>query len=1056
MKAIKTISILVCIFSLWGSARSATLFSDNFEAPTSTTIFSDNFESPSTVIWSDNFESPATTIFSDNFESPSTVIWSDNFETDKGWTLEGSGEWERGNSTTDGTNTTNVLATDLDNTYNNNVSPISWATSPAISCVGYTRVYLIFQRLLKVSTSDSVHIEAYDGTSWIRVWSNIAISVSDASGYVTFTLDVSQQAAGNANFKVRFGIWTNSSTTNDGWNIDDFEVLGENGRGAWVLDAPYSTTGWAIGIPLESPTSGTCALATFLKTPENYLNSMSTCWATSPAISCVGYTRVYIKFKRRLYVENSTNDHVCIEASPDGVVWTKVWDHLKLSTSNDAGYITFTLDVSKQAAGNANFKVRFGMGATNVSNNYDGWNIDDFEVLGELETSNSRRAWTFSENYTNSGWAIGISTQGDASTGTCALATVLDGTYYPAMTTTYYATSPAINCVGYTRVYLRFKRLLQISSSDSVHIEVFDGTIWSRVWSNIAVSVSDASVYVTFTLDVSQYAAGNANFQMRFGMGKTSASTTYTGWNIDDFEVLGENGRGAWALDAPYSTTGWGIGIPFESPTSGTCALATFLNDPENYLDNMSTTYWATSPAINCVGYTRVYLRFQRWLQIGASDNVYIQVSPDGATWTEVWTNRVINSADGAWRTFILDVSQYAAGNANFKVRIGIGTTITSTNGDGWNIDDFEVLGENSRGTWTLDAPYATTGWAIGRPGVEGGTSGSCAMATFIGDSASGASDPKRNYYDEMINRYWVTSPVIPCTTGLPLKIYFRRWLNVGVGDTAWLQVNDATKGWENVAPYPLTANSDGMYMAEENYTIPDAYAGSNFQVRFGIGKTSSAASGVGTGWNIDDFRVEGTPPLAVEMADFSVIGGDGYNELLWQTETEIDNSKWLIMRSEQKDGEYTQIAELPAKGSLSNYQYIDSAVVPNNTYYYKLGDVSRCCGTTWHGPIEVTLKAIQYSLYLHTPKPSLFKDRVRIEYQLPGWNYNPATPISLKIYDASGRLIKVLVDEPQKPGPHTVYWDSKDDNGQPISSGSYFCYLKVDGTLTHKLIHIK
>ncbi|MBI4722891.1 MAG: hypothetical protein HY769_07870 [Candidatus Stahlbacteria bacterium] len=239
----------------------------------------------------------------------------------------------------------------------------------------------------------------------------------------------------------------------------------------------------------------------------------------------------------------------------------------------------------------------------------------------------------------------------------------------------------------------------------------------------------------------------------------------------------------------------------------------------------------------------------------------------------------------------------------------------------------------------------------------------------------------------------------------------------------------------------------------------------SGVMVNGGVGPDAADDGAVGTvAWSKSvSGRWLNCDPFAIELVAFNVTSGNGYIILDWDTDCEINNSKWLIVRSTQKDSGYEQIAELPARGPLSEYQYIDSLVLPNTTYYYKLGDVSECCGITWHGPVSAIFKgdsarlqAIQYALYFRTPMPSPFKDKVRLEYQLPGWAYNPATPVSMKIYDTGGRLVRVLVDEPQKPGPHTVYWDGKDENGQPISSGSYFCHLKTDGQQIRKLLHIK
>lgn len=82
---------------------------------------------------------------------------------------------------------------------------------------------------------------------------------------------------------------------------------------------------------------------------------------------------------------------------------------------------------------------------------------------------------------------------------------------------------------------------------------------------------------------------------------------------------------------------------------------------------------------------------------------------------------------------------------------------------------------------------------------------------------------------------------------------------------------------------------------------------------------------------------------------------------------------------------------------------------------------------------------------------------------------FNPSTTIrydiaekghvSLRIYDVSGRLIRVLVDEIQGPsgGQYEVTWDGKDEAGRTASSGVYF-YRLVSGKteLSRKMILLK
>jgi hypothetical protein len=52
---------------------------------------------------------------------------------------------------------------------------------------------------------------------------------------------------------------------------------------------------------------------------------------------------------------------------------------------------------------------------------------------------------------------------------------------------------------------------------------------------------------------------------------------------------------------------------------------------------------------------------------------------------------------------------------------------------------------------------------------------------------------------------------------------------------------------------------------------------------------------------------------------------------------------------------------------------------------------------------------------------------------------------VQLKVYDLLGKEIATLVDERQEAGYHTIMWDGRDDNGNPMASGIYFCIVEAE-----------
>jgi len=53
---------------------------------------------------------------------------------------------------------------------------------------------------------------------------------------------------------------------------------------------------------------------------------------------------------------------------------------------------------------------------------------------------------------------------------------------------------------------------------------------------------------------------------------------------------------------------------------------------------------------------------------------------------------------------------------------------------------------------------------------------------------------------------------------------------------------------------------------------------------------------------------------------------------------------------------------------------------------------------------------------------------------------------VNLGMYDATGKLLKVLVNGQVARGERSAVWDRKDDSGRAVANGTYFYRLTVDG----------
>jgi hypothetical protein len=77
-------------------------------------------------------------------------------------------------------------------------------------------------------------------------------------------------------------------------------------------------------------------------------------------------------------------------------------------------------------------------------------------------------------------------------------------------------------------------------------------------------------------------------------------------------------------------------------------------------------------------------------------------------------------------------------------------------------------------------------------------------------------------------------------------------------------------------------------------------------------------------------------------------------------------------------------------------------------------------------------------SYELHQCVPNPFNPATTIRYDVPA----PGGPVTIRVYDVAGRLVRTLVDGVQTPGHKVTTWDGRSESGELVASGVYFYRL--------------
>jgi hypothetical protein len=100
------------------------------------------------------------------------------------------------------------------------------------------------------------------------------------------------------------------------------------------------------------------------------------------------------------------------------------------------------------------------------------------------------------------------------------------------------------------------------------------------------------------------------------------------------------------------------------------------------------------------------------------------------------------------------------------------------------------------------------------------------------------------------------------------------------------------------------------------------------------------------------------------------------------------------------------------------------------------------------NAPIQTTLNRVR--LEPIRPNPVRREGHVRFAVDVPA-------PVSLEIYDVSGRRVRALVAASMEPGEHEAAWDGRDDGGTGVTSGIYFVRLRVGAaTRTSRMVFVR
>jgi hypothetical protein len=188
------------------------------------------------------------------------------------------------------------------------------------------------------------------------------------------------------------------------------------------------------------------------------------------------------------------------------------------------------------------------------------------------------------------------------------------------------------------------------------------------------------------------------------------------------------------------------------------------------------------------------------------------------------------------------------------------------------------------------------------------------------------------------------------------------------------------------------------------------------------------------SGYSVDNLS-PGAPVGIVAEQSFVPAG----LQLMWDINQENDLSHYAVYRGLSEGfvpGPENRVA------TPTEPEWFDGSWRWDSGYYYKVSAVDvhgNESGFVLSHPTGFETSSTPSASFLSQNHPNPFNPTTSIAFGLSASGH-----MSLSIYDAAGRLVRVLVNEERRAGKYQEKWDGRDSTGRPVVSGVYFCRLNA------------
>jgi len=185
---------------------------------------------------------------------------------------------------------------------------------------------------------------------------------------------------------------------------------------------------------------------------------------------------------------------------------------------------------------------------------------------------------------------------------------------------------------------------------------------------------------------------------------------------------------------------------------------------------------------------------------------------------------------------------------------------------------------------------------------------------------------------------------------------------------------------------------------------------------------------------------------VPIYLALLEALPEEGGIRVHWVVQGDDPFLGFYVSRATTEDGPFERVTASLLTGG-PDFEFRDSDVTPGPDYWYLVESLDPQGKLDSFGPLLARAGAPRLALLQNGPNP--FASVTTIAFDLP-----EAGPVSLKVFDLSGRLVRTIADGVQPAGRGEASWNGTQDDGRPAPNGVYFYRLSTrTGSETRKMI---